>query len=133
MAMGKHSFKQSLLRIYKRKPEGNSSYLKNFRRNKRETPSASSMMKAVLALVLAMAAIACASHGVDIIRHRTLGYDGYFGLYDYAPYYYGYGNGYFGYDALGFGPYNYFGTYGLGYRGYSLGGYLGGLRYYGYF
>ncbi|KAF8794594.1 hypothetical protein HNY73_002563 [Argiope bruennichi] len=89
------------------------------------------MTKAVLALVLAMAAIACASTGVDVIRH-TPGYDGFYGLYGYAPYYYGYGNGYFGYDGLGFGPYNYFGRYGLGYSGYGLGyrGYLGGLGYF---
>ncbi|KAF8794595.1 hypothetical protein HNY73_002564 [Argiope bruennichi] len=44
------------------------------------------MMKAVLALVLAMAAIACASTGVDVIRH-TPGYDGFYGLYGYTPYY----------------------------------------------
>ncbi|KAF8794587.1 hypothetical protein HNY73_002558 [Argiope bruennichi] len=89
------------------------------------------MMKAVLALVLAMAAIACASTGVDVIRH-TPGFNGYYG---YAPYYHGYGNGYFGYDGLGLGPYNYYGRYGLGYGGYGLGyrGYLGGLGYYGYF
>ncbi|XP_055931399.1 shematrin-like protein 1 [Argiope bruennichi] len=87
------------------------------------------MMKFVVALVLAMAAVACASlipyrygDGVNA-RHfykgevpygiYGLGYNGYYGAYNYAPYY--------GYDGLGYGygPYGYFGRYGTGYLGYG--------------
>ncbi|GBN36908.1 hypothetical protein AVEN_32702-1, partial [Araneus ventricosus] len=88
-----------------------------------------------LALVLAMAAVVCAQHGVDVIRHHSrhghgdgvsaryfrkaeghhgigsgiygLGYGGYYGVYGDAPYDYGYGNGYYGYDGLGYGGYGY--------------------------
>ncbi|KAF8794606.1 hypothetical protein HNY73_002574 [Argiope bruennichi] len=97
------------------------------------------MVKVVIALVLAMAAAACASlisyryaDGVSA-RHfykgeghygiasgiYGLGYGGFYGAYDYAPYFY---DGYYGYDGLGYGygPYGYYGRY------FGVPGYYGG-------
>ncbi|GBN17241.1 hypothetical protein AVEN_180055-1 [Araneus ventricosus] len=107
-----------------------------------------------------MAAVACAQHGVDVIRHHSrhgygdgvsaryfhkaeghhgilsgiygLGYGGYYGVYGDAPYDYDYLNGYYGYDGLGYGLYGYgpYGYYGRYGFPYGYGGY--GLGYGGY-
>ncbi|CAL1269657.1 unnamed protein product [Larinioides sclopetarius] len=103
-----------------------------------------------IALVLAMAAVVCAQHGVDVIHHNShhghgsgvssryfykgqgygigsgiygLGYGGYYGGYGDGYGYGSYGDGYYGNGYYGNGYYGngYYGNDGYGYGGYGYG------------